>query len=148
MAGETDNDTYFGGRGEDLLSEFLGVVDASDDELNGGPNRDTIDGFEGDDILRGQEGNEHAPGDPQWSYMLGGPGDDELYGGPGDDAMEGDQGTDEHFGGKNNDYIDASAKQTPDPDAPDLVDCGSSFDTAVVLPNDIVLTNCERVIEE
>jgi hypothetical protein len=31
--------------------------------------------------------------------------------------------------------------------APDLVDCGGAFDTALVLPNDRVRDNCEEVID-
>ena len=92
----------------------------------------------------GYHGSEHEPGFPQAPSMFGDPGDDKLYGGPGSDAMEGEEGTDEHYGGMNNDFIDAAADDVGD--APDLVDCGSGFDTAVVLPNDIVLENCEEVI--
>ena len=59
--------------------------------------------------------------------------------------MEGDEGTDEHFGGRNNDFIDASSKEDFATDAPDLVDCGPGIDQAVVLANDIVRDNCEQV---
>jgi large repetitive protein len=80
--------------------------------------------------------------------MFGDPGNDKLYGWPGEDAMQGEEGTDEHYGGKNDDFIDAADnEQTPDTDAPDLVDCGSGFDTALVLPNDIVRDNCEDVTD-
>jgi Ca2+-binding RTX toxin-like protein len=149
LAGETQNDTYFGGRGEDLLSEsaFFGSIDASNDEMNGGPVRDFIEGGQGNDILRGQEGSEHDPGDPQSVSMFGDPGNDELFGGPGEDAMEGEEDTDEHYGGRNNDFIDAAEGETPATDAPDLVDCGSGFDTAEVRPNDRVRDNCEDVTE-
>jgi hypothetical protein len=62
--------------------------------------------------------------------------------------MQGEEGTDEHYGGKNDDFIDAADnEQRPDTDAPDLVDCGSGFDTALVLPNDIVRDNCEDVTD-
>jgi Ca2+-binding RTX toxin-like protein len=146
LYGETHNDTYFGGRGEDLLSEYCcSAIDASNDEMNGGPNRDFIEGSVGDDILRGQEGSEHAPDFPQTPFMYGDPGNDELFGGAGDDAMEGEEGTDEHYGGDNNDFIDAANEDVPD--APDLVNCGSGVDTAVVLPNDRVRDNCEEVID-
>jgi hypothetical protein len=60
--------------------------------------------------------------------------------------MDGDEGTDEHYGGRDNDFIDAADSETPGPtDAPDLVDCGSGFDDAQVLPSDIVRDNCENV---
>jgi Ca2+-binding RTX toxin-like protein len=64
LTGQTQNDTYYGGRGEDLLSEFSLPTDASDDVMNGGSNRDFIEGNEGDDVLRGQGGSEHFPDAP------------------------------------------------------------------------------------
>src|SRR5215211_6694982 len=117
---------------------------AGDDELNGGPNRDFIEGNEGDDILRGQEGSEHL-GTTQ-PTMFGDQGDDKLFGGPGEDGLQGDEGTDEHYGGDNNDYINAAGQETSETDAPDLVDCGRGIDTVVRRPADIVLTNCEELI--
>jgi Ca2+-binding RTX toxin-like protein len=75
--------------------------------------------------------------------MSGGLGNDRLFGGGGNDAMEGEEGTDEHHGNAGNDFIDAAAGETTATDAPDLVDCGDGVDTAVVLPNDDVLRNCE-----
>lgn len=77
--------------------------------------------------------------------MFGREGDDELYGGHGEDGMQGDQGTDKHFGGRDNDFIDAAVSETPATDAPDVVDCGSGYDTARVRPMDIVGENCEEV---
>jgi Ca2+-binding RTX toxin-like protein len=77
--------------------------------------------------------------------MVGGPGDDILRGGTGDDAMVGLQGTDEHHGGPGNDFIDAAANERFATDARDVVDCGDGFDTALVLPADIVADNCEDV---
>jgi hypothetical protein len=117
-------------------------VGASDDGMNGGPNRDFIDGFEGD-ILRCQEGSEHGD-TPQSAFMFGDPGNGKLYGWPGEDAMQGEEGTDEHYGGDNNDFIDSVSGDTPG--TRDLVDCGSGFDTAVVnREEDIVRGNCENV---
>jgi hypothetical protein len=51
-----------------------------------------------------------------------------------------------HYGGDANDYIDAASQETPSTDAPDLVDCGGGFDTAVFRPSDRVLANCEERI--
>jgi Ca2+-binding RTX toxin-like protein len=145
LFGENNNDTYFGGRGDDILRESINTdtIISSNDEMNGGPNRDFIEGNEGDDILRGQEGSEHL-GTTQ-ATMFGDQGNDKLYGGLGEDAMQGEEGTDEHYGGDNNDYIDAASQETVATDAPDLVDCGGGTDTALRLPKDIV-ANCEQVI--
>jgi hypothetical protein len=60
--------------------------------------------------------------------------------------MEGDFGTDEHYGGPDNDFIDAARDERFATDAPDLVECGGGLDTALVLPNDIVNEeSCEDV---
>ncbi|HEX5848897.1 MAG TPA: hypothetical protein VFY59_06840 [Rubrobacter sp.] len=139
-------DTYFGGKGADYLTE-LDSFDSGRDVMNGGPNNDVLEGGGGGDILRGQAGDESDTGDPTDSAMFGDPGNDELYGGTGDDAMEGEEGTDEHYGGPDDDFIDAANNETYATDAPDLVDCGDGFDTALVLPNDIVDENCEDVLE-
>jgi Ca2+-binding RTX toxin-like protein len=149
LFGETENDIYFGGRGEDILRESLIIepmppIILSNDEMNGGPNRDFIEGNEGDDILRGEEGSEHLG--TTLPTMFGDQGNDKLFGGPGEDGMQGDEGTDEHYGGDNNDYINAAGQETPTTDAPDLVDCGAGIDTAVHRPHDIVLANCEDPI--
>jgi hypothetical protein len=57
-----------------------------------------------------------------------------------------DQGTDEHYGGRDNDFIDAVSGD--ELGTQDLVDCGGGFDTAVVRePEDNVLGNCEEVTE-
>ena len=50
--------------------------------------------------------------------MFGGEGDDDLFSGPGDDGMEGEAGTDEHYGGRDDDFIDAANDEGPGTDAP------------------------------
>jgi Ca2+-binding RTX toxin-like protein len=147
LFGETENDTYIGGRGADILRESLIIepvppIILSNDEMIGGPNRDFIEGNAGDDILRGQEGSENL-GTTQ-PTMFGDQGNDKLFGGPGEDGLQGDEGTDEHYGGDNNDFINAAAQDSPE-DPPDLVDCGGGIDTAVRRPRDIV-RNCEQII--
>jgi Ca2+-binding RTX toxin-like protein len=145
LYGGTDNDTYNGGGGSDFLSEFQGATDASNDVMKGGGNDDWIEGNQGNDILRGQEGNDRDEGF-FYPLLFGGGGDDELYGGPGEDGLEGEQGTDEHFGGRDNDFIDAVTDD--ELGTQDVVDCGSGFDRAEVRePEDIVSANCEEVIE-
>jgi Ca2+-binding RTX toxin-like protein len=143
LNGEEDNDTSFGEGGNDFIFD---VNDGSRDEMNGGGGVDFLEGWRGRDILRGQEGDDNGLGAFSPS-MFGDEGNDELYGGPGEDGMEGEEGTDQHFGEGGNDFIDAASNEDPMTDAPDVVNCGGGFDTAVVRPNDIVSGNCEDVIE-
>ena len=90
---------------------------------------------EGDDILRGRAGDERSDaGDLGDVAMFGYLGDDKLYGGTGDDAMEGDEGTDEHYGGPDNDFIDAAIFESVD--TPDLVNGGDGYDVCIVNEND------------
>jgi len=146
LAGGRGGDIYFGGKGTDSLNEDF--FDSGRDEMNGGPNNDLIEAGVGNDILRGQAGDESEAGDPTDAAMFGGLGNDQLYGGTGDDSMEGEEGTDEHYGGPGNDFIDAANEERFATDAPDVVDCGDGFDTAVVLPNDTVSENCEDVFND
>ena len=94
---------------------------------------------------KGPGGRRSPPGEPTEAHMFGDPGNDELYGGTGDDSMEGEEGRDRHFGGPDNDFIDAASDETLASDPRDLVDCGDGHDTALVLPNDVVGENCEDV---
>jgi hypothetical protein len=95
--------------------------------------------------LRGQEGDDNSIG-AFFTSMFGDHGNDELRGNAGEDGLEGDQGTDQHFGGADNDYIDAVSQD--EPGTQDLVDCGGGYDTAVVSePEDIVSGNCEEVTD-
>ena len=75
--------------------------------------------------------------------MFGGPGDDDLYGGNGDDAIAGEEGADEHYGGPDNDFIDATDSFAEDD--PDSVDGGGGFDTCIVNENDTPVVTCERI---
>ena len=146
LDGQADNDTYIGGGGNDFLTEVYYGSGTGDDEMNGGGGVDYMEGGLGNDILRGQEGDDNSIG-ALFPSMYGNGGDDELYGGPGEDGLEGDQGTDEHYGGRDNDFIDAVSGD--ELGTQDLVDCGGGFDTAVVRePEDIVRDNCEDVTEE
>jgi Ca2+-binding RTX toxin-like protein len=145
LDGGRGGDTYFGGRGTDSLEEIQDSPDSGRDEMNGGPNNDLILAGGGNDILRGQAGDESGAGDPTSAAMLGRTGNDKLYGGPGDDAMEGNEGADELYGGPGNDFINAAIDERFATDAPDVVNCGDGFDTALVLPNDVVDENCEDV---
>jgi Ca2+-binding RTX toxin-like protein len=115
--------------------------------MNGGGADDFIIGNLGNDIIRGQEGDDRDEGD-FYAMLIGEGGDDEIYGGDGEDGLAGQQGTDKHFGGRDDDFIDAAQGEAApgQTDAPDVVDCGSGFDTVRVLPNDDVSPNCEEEI--
>jgi Ca2+-binding RTX toxin-like protein len=148
LVGETGNDTYFGNRGTDFLSDggdaFDGVFspNVSADQMDGGANTDFIEGDAGNDTLLGKAGDEQNFFAGVQVAMFGDEGNDTLNGGDGNDAMEGEQGLDVHRGNAGNDFIDAANEDTGEVD---VVNCGSGFDTAVVLHNDDVSNNCEDV---
>lgn len=77
-----DNDTIFGGVG--------------DDSLNGLAGDDTIYGFTGNDTLSGDTGND---------MIVSHAGDDVIYGRAGDDHLINDDGADTLYGGLDNDQI-------------------------------------------
>ena len=133
-----------------MLTEFTGDTTVSGrDVMNGGSDGDFIEGNTGPDILRGQEGDDSAggQGNPQSTSMFGDEGNDDLFGGPGEDGGR-RRGYRRALRRRNADFIDAAANEAPGAtDAPDLVDCGSGFDTALVLPNDTVRSNCEDVTD-
>ena len=111
--------------------------------MNGGDSGDLLAGGPGDDVLRGERGSESRGA---FAQMYGDEGDDELYGGKGGDAMAGVTGRDRHHGGEGDDHINAAFfEEAGGPDSRDLVDCGRGKDVAVVLPNDRVVGNCEKV---
>ena len=147
--GGDGNDTHNGGTGPDSLEEFGSMTGR--DVMNGGSDADFLEGGLQGDTLRGQAGDECL--DLFSVEMFGDEGNDDLFGNAGEDCMEGEEGTDEHFGGDNNDFIDAVNDDTdPATGEPlgteDLVDCGSGFDTAVVNSDeDIVRGNCEEVFD-
>jgi Ca2+-binding RTX toxin-like protein len=155
LAGENNKDTYNGGGGSDLLTEYASITEVTNsgpDVMNGGTSDDYMEGNTGADILRGQDGDE-CEGPYVFAWMYGDQGGDQLYGNAGEDCMEGEEGTDEHYGGNDNDFIDAVDDDgDPETGAPvgthDLVDCGSGVDTAVVNSDeDIVRGNCENVVD-
>lgn len=66
------------------------------DQLIGGPNRDTIYGDKGNDTIRGGSSND---------WLVGGEGDDVIYGGAGNDWISGDPGRDRLYGESGDDTI-------------------------------------------
>jgi Ca2+-binding RTX toxin-like protein len=148
LVGGNEPDRYNGGGGSDFLHEGDPAHNplSGNDVMKGGGADDFIIGNMGNDIIRGQEGNDRDEG-AFFAILFGEEGDDEIYGGPGEDGMAGQQGTDKHFGGRDNDFIDAV--DGDEVGTQDVVDCGSGFDRALVRePEDNVSANCEEVIEQ
>jgi Ca2+-binding RTX toxin-like protein len=139
--GNNGDDTYNGGNGPDSMHDF--EDETGRDVFNGGEGEDDLEGSVGPDILRGQVGDECFG---QFDVvMFGDPGNDDLFGNAGEDCMEGDEGTDEHFGGADNDFIDAVSQDTVG--TADVVDCGGGVDTAVVRRSEDTVRNCENVLD-
>ena len=65
-----------------------------DDTLYGGAGNDLLLGFAGADILRGHSGDDVLGGGIGADMLHGGRGDDRLAGGAGDDTLNGGQGND------------------------------------------------------
>lgn len=98
MFGEADDDTMFGGKGNDLVDGGEG-----NDALSGNTGDDTLVGGAGDDRLFGNSGND---------TLDDGDGNDEVLGSSGDDRVIAGQGDDSYVGGSGYDTIDFSgAKQ-------------------------------------
>jgi serralysin len=76
-----DNDTMYGGSGDDFMSGHNGV-----DRMYGGEGNDRLMGDNGNDTLSGGNGND---------ILYGGTGNDRLLGGLGNDTLNGGGGFDE-----------------------------------------------------
>ncbi len=94
-----DNQTFYGGDGNDVLVTFGG-----NDWLQGDSGNDTLISGLGNDILRGGDGDDQ---------LWGGPGSDNLDGGAGNDVIVGgsanDTDVDQYFGGLGNDTLIGNA---------------------------------------
>ena len=92
-AGETDDDTMFGGAGADQMWGGLGndYMDggADNDLVMGGDGSDTLFGGAGDDEVNGGTGNDLMDGGVGVDKMFGGVGNDQMWGGDGNDIMMG-----------------------------------------------------------
>jgi Ca2+-binding RTX toxin-like protein len=111
--------------------------------MNGGTGPDFIQGNAGTDILRGQDGDDTITGVPRGVAMFGGTDNDKINGGEGEDGLAGEEGSDQHYGGEDDDFIDAALHETVN--TPDLVDGGAGFDVCLVNENDTPVVNCERI---
>ncbi len=116
--GGADNDTFWGGLGNDIIEGGDGadialggegndiITDlAGDDVPKGGPGNDAIDAGPGLDIIMGGEGND---------FMNGGANTNEIFAGEGNDFAIGGQGMDAVFGDSGDDWIEGG-------DQPDLL---------------------------
>ena len=88
-----DNDTLFGGNGDDII--YVGGK-ADGEYADGGAGNDILYGADGADTLHGGEGHDQ---------IRGGYGNDLLYGGQGDDFINGQEGNDVIYGGDGNDHL-------------------------------------------
>lgn len=111
-AGETDNDTIYGGDGQDNIAGGLGndrlFGDAGNDRLFGQVGDDLLYGGDGDDLLFGFTGTDEAKqtvafGESDNDWLYGGAGRDTLVGGLGDDYLDGGAGADVMQGGLGDD---------------------------------------------
>ena len=80
LLGDEDDDTYYGGRGADNLSEFGNSPegDSGSDLMEGGKGPDYMEGSRGYDILLGGEGDESDSA--RDVEMYGDQGNDDIYG--------------------------------------------------------------------
>ena len=124
--------------GTDADEIFQG--NAGGDTIGGGPGRDTIDGGEGADTLRGGNGADELNGGPGRDTIGGGAGADVINGGAGADIIQGGAGRDTVNAGAGDDIVRVWADGTPD-----VVDCGSGDDRAVIGSTDTA-TRCETVV--
>ncbi len=108
--GGNDNDTFWGGLGDDIINGGGG-----DDVPLGGEGNDIISDFAGDDILKGGPGNDAIDGGPGLDIILGGEGNDftnggagfnETHGSAGNDFAIAGEGADEVFGDSGDDWIE------------------------------------------
>jgi Ca2+-binding RTX toxin-like protein len=129
LSGEGGNDKLFslngrdnllGGPGKDcLLCVTEGRFFAGDKTLLGGPGNDLVWAGKGSDNVAGGEGNDLLPDDGVSEFSK-----DRFSGGPGDDV------------------IDVMHHRS----ARDRVVCGSGFDRVAANSNDVVASDCEKVV--
>jgi beta-lactamase regulating signal transducer with metallopeptidase domain len=124
--------------GTDADETFEGL--GGDDTIGGGPGRDTIRGGDGGDTLRGGDGADEIRGGPGRDTIGGGAGADVIAGGDGADTIQGGAGRDTVNAGAGDDIVRVWADGTPD-----VVDCGSGRDRAVIDSTDSA-TRCETVV--
>ena len=117
--GSTAGNVLIGGPGNDTMrgSEWADRGLFDNDTLYGGSGDDFMAGHNGDDMMHGGEGNDYVIGDTGNDILSGSRGDDILYGGAGNDLLIGGLGNDMLNGGGGMDeasYAAATAAVTVD----------------------------------
>src|SRR4051812_32353518 len=116
--GGDDNDTFWGGLGNDIIEGGDGADiplggegndrftdNAGDDVQKGGPGNDAMDAGPGLDLLMGGEGSDFTNGGANSNETFGGDGNDWAIAGQGLDAVFGDSGDDWMEGGDQPDLL-------------------------------------------
>ena len=138
LRGTNGDDTLIGKGGNDTLLSLRGR-----DNLLGGPGKDCLlcvtenRFFAGDKTLLGGPGNDFAWAGKGSDIVAGGEGNDLL---PDDGVSEFSQ--DRFSGGPGDDVIDVMHYRS----AQDQVVCGSGFDRVAANSNDVVASDCEKVV--
>ena len=139
LKGTNGDDTLIGNGGNDKLFSLNGR-----DNLLGGPGKDCLlcvtqqhRFFAGDKNLLGGPGNE---------FIWAGKGSDNVAGGEGNDLLSDDGvrefSQDRFSGGPGDDVIDVLHFRS----ARDRVVCGGGFDRVAANSNDVVASDCEKVV--
>lgn len=93
------------------------------DKLSGSAKSDRLNGRAGDDELNGRKGGDILKAGRDDDLLVGGKGFDDLRGAKGDDVIRARDGE------------------------PDIIDCGTGFDVAIVDPVEDGVFDCEEVRE-
>ena len=97
IEGNGGDDVALGGEGNDIITDLAGA-----DVPKGGPGNDAIDAGIGDDIPMGNAGSD---------FINGGANDNESFAGPGNDYVIAGQGADAVFGDGGDDWIEGGTGQ-------------------------------------
>lgn len=84
-------------------AQFLSLMLASNDTVNGTPYTDALLGLAGNDTLNGNDGDDVLVGGIGADKLVGGYGNDVIAGGSGVDKLIGDVGSDDLYGGSGGD---------------------------------------------
>lgn len=126
VADPDDNDTLYGGTGQDELhgragNDYLSGGTGSD-ELHGGSGTDVLHGNQGSDTLYGNSGDDVLYGGNSADMLQGNSGNDTLHGGSSSDEMYGNSGDDTLYGGTGSDVLSGGSGN-------DLLEGGTGADT-------------------
>jgi Ca2+-binding RTX toxin-like protein len=113
MRGDPFDNSFYGGKGADLISGAAGRDriwgGADNDRILGGSGDDLVFAGTGDDVLYGDAGNDVLSGETGKDRLSGGAGDDTLSGGAKKDTLAGGTGDDLLYGGSERDRFVFSA---------------------------------------